>query len=84
MCTVHQHHSETTTPTVNADLSFVVDDMTCGHYVGVIKDAIEKRIPGASVHADPVSRVVSVGGTPDAARIAEVISAAGYTPEARA
>lgn len=83
MCTAHEHHSETTT-LVNADVSFRVDDMTCGHCAGVIKGAIEKTIPGAAVHADPVSRTVSVEGVSDAARIADIIAEAGYTPEARA
>jgi copper chaperone len=83
MCTAHEHHSETTAP-VNADVSFRVGDMTCGHCAGVIKSAIEKTVPGAAVHADPVKRIVSVGGVSDAARIAEIITAAGYTPEAQA
>lgn len=85
MCNGHQHHHETTTAApVGADLSFHVEDMTCGHCAGVIKGAIEKTVPGAAVHADPASRTVVVGGVSDAARIAEIITAAGYTPEARA
>lgn len=84
MCTAHERHSETAAPTVKADVSFLVDDMTCGHCAGVIKGAIEKTIPGAAVHADPVSRIVSVGGVSDAARVADIITAAGYSPEARA
>jgi len=58
--------------------------MTCGHCAGVIKGAIEKTVPGAAVYADPASRTVVVGGISDATRIAEIITAAGYTPEARA
>lgn len=81
MCTAHEHHPETAAP-VNAEVSFRVDDMTCGHCAGVIKGAIEKTVPGAAVHADPVSRTVSVGGVSDAAQIAEIITAAGYTPQA--
>lgn len=85
MCNGHQHHHETTTAApVGADLSFHVEDMTCGHCAGVIKGAIEKTVPGAAVHADPASRIVVVGGVSDAAQIAEIITAAGYTPEARA
>ena len=80
MCTAHQHHPETAAAPVDADLSFHVEDMTCGHCAGVI----EKTVPGAAVHADPASRTVVVGGVSDAARIAEIITAAGYTPEARA
>ncbi|KAA3504405.1 copper chaperone [Rhizobium rhizogenes] len=85
MCNGHQHHHETTTAApFGADLSFHVEDMTCGHCAGVIKGAIEKTVPGAAVHADPASRTVVVGGVSDAAQIAEIITAAGYTPEARA
>ncbi|MCZ7448631.1 heavy-metal-associated domain-containing protein [Agrobacterium rhizogenes] len=85
MCNGHQHHHEATTAApVGADLSFHVEDMTCGHCAGVIKGAIEKTVPGAAVHADPASRTVVVGGVSDAAHIAEIITAAGYTPEARA
>ncbi|PZP51659.1 MAG: copper chaperone [Agrobacterium fabrum] len=83
MCTAHQHHAETATAPDDADLSFHVEDMTCGHCAGVIKGAIEKTVPGAAVHADPASRTVLVGGVSDAARIAEIITAAGYTPAAR-
>lgn len=85
MCNGHQHDHETTTAApVGADLSFHVEDMTCGHCAGVIKGAIEKTVPGAAVHADPASRTVVVGGVSDAVQIAEIITAAGYTPEARA
>ncbi|WP_144574846.1 heavy-metal-associated domain-containing protein [Agrobacterium sp. DE0009] len=84
MCNGHQHNHETTAAPVNAGLSFHVEDMTCGHCAGVIKGAIEKTVPGAAVHADPASRTVVVGGASDAAHIAEIITAAGYTPEARA
>ncbi len=84
MCTAHQHHAETTAAPDIAGFSFHVEDMTCGHCAGVIKGAIEKTVPGAAVHADPASRTVVVGGVSDAAHIAEIITAAGYTPEARA
>jgi copper chaperone len=63
-------------------LSFRVEDMTCGHCAGTIKGAIEGSIPGAKVDADPVRQLVSVTGTTDRAQIAEIITAAGYTPEA--
>lgn len=45
MCTAHQHHPETAAAPVDADLSFYVEDMTCGHCAGVIKGAIERPSP---------------------------------------
>nr|2K2P_A Chain A, Uncharacterized protein Atu1203 [Agrobacterium fabrum str. C58]2N4C_A Chain A, Uncharacterized protein Atu1203 [Agrobacterium fabrum str. C58]2N4D_A Chain A, Uncharacterized protein Atu1203 [Agrobacterium fabrum str. C58] len=79
----HHHHSSGRENLYfqGAGLSFHVEDMTCGHCAGVIKGAIEKTVPGAAVHADPASRTVVVGGVSDAAHIAEIITAAGYTPE---
>ena len=62
-------------------LSFRVEDMTCGHCAGTIKGAIEGSIPGARVEADPVRKLVIVTGADDQARVAGLISEAGYTPE---
>ena len=61
-------------------LTFKVDDMTCGHCAGTIKKAIESSIPGASVHADPASKIVSVTGATDRDALAGIITSAGYTP----
>ncbi|MGH6760281.1 MAG: heavy-metal-associated domain-containing protein [Phyllobacterium sp.] len=65
-------------------LLFQVDDMTCGHCVGTIKGAIAEVAPSASVNIDLASHIVSVTGAADAAKIAEAITEAGYTPEAKA
>lgn len=63
-------------------LSFLVEDMTCGHCAGRIKSAIESALPGAQVVADPATKVVSVSGASDAAAVHGLVSAAGYTPSA--
>ena len=82
MCTAHQHHAETSTAPVDADLSFHVEDMTCGHCAGTIKNAIETGLPGTQVEADPASKLVSVRGSSDLASIKALVAKAGYTPVA--
>ncbi|MCV9936931.1 heavy-metal-associated domain-containing protein [Boseaceae bacterium BT-24-1] len=85
MCSCQQH--STTAPVVtaapNGALSFRVEDMTCGHCAGTIKQAIEGRIPGTAVTADPAAKLVSVQGSADIAAIRSAITAAGYTPNAK-
>ncbi|BCB17834.1 hypothetical protein OCUBac02_07280 [Bosea sp. ANAM02] len=82
MCSC-QHHAkpvtETAAPAASA-VTFQVADMTCGHCAGRIKSAIESRLPGTTVTADPASKNVSVLGTADYAAIKAAIAAAGYTP----
>ena len=82
MCTAHQHHAETATAPDDADLSFHVEDMTCGHCAGTIKNAIETGLPGTQVEADPASKLVSVRGSSDLASIKALVAKAGYTPVA--
>ena len=62
-------------------LTFEVKDMTCGHCVGAITKAVEAADPGARVQIDLAAHRVHVHPvSSDRARLAEVISAAGYTP----
>lgn len=82
MCSCQQHAkpaTETTAPAGNA-VTFQVEDMTCGHCAGTIKGAIESRLPGTTVSADPGSKRVSVLGSADYAAIKAAVTAAGYTP----
>lgn len=58
---------------------FKVEDMTCGHCAGAVRDALGKALPGAEVSVDLENRLVSVAG--DAGRAADAIRAAGYTPQ---
>ena len=60
--------------------NFIVNDMSCGHCVATIRKAFAQTMPGADVKIDLPRHLVSVKG--DAARAAEVIREAGYTPEA--
>ena len=55
-----------------------VPDMSCGHCVGSITEAIKKIDPAAEVKTDLASKIVTVETTQPAARIAEAVDEAGY------
>lgn len=80
VCEKHKQQENASSTPTEASVSVRVDDMTCGHCAGTIKDAIESTIPGAKVSANPESRLVSVQGA-DFAKVCEIISLAGYTPQ---
>lgn len=62
-------------------LTFKVKDMTCGHCVSAITKAVEAADPGARVRVDLAAHRVQIhSASSDRARLAEAISAAGYTP----
>jgi copper chaperone len=84
MCSCQQHSTTASAaaPAPSGAISFHVEDMTCGHCAGTIKQAIEGKIPGTSVTADPGSKLVSVQGSTDIAAIKSAVTAAGYTPGA--
>lgn len=58
-----------------------VNDMTCGHCVGVVTKAIQQLDPQARVAIDLATHHVSVESSASSERIKEVIADAGYTPE---
>jgi len=61
--------------------TFEVKDMTCSHCAGTITDAVKALDAAADVQIDLPThrvRVDSVGA--DAARLADAIAQAGYTP----
>lgn len=58
-------------------MRFRVDDMSCGHCTAAIENAIAEA--GGTAAADLSSKMVTVEGI-GAARAAEIIAAAGYTP----
>jgi copper chaperone len=63
--------------------TFRVDDMTCGHCVRTITEAVRAADPGAQVQADLAAHTVRIDGARiDAARLAAVIGEAGYSPVA--
>ena len=85
MCSCQQHSTTASaaTPAPSGAISLRVEDMTCGHCAGTIKTAIESKLPGTSVDADPASKLVSVRGGADFAALSAIVTAAGYTPSAQ-
>ena len=61
--------------------TFSVPDMTCGHCVRSITEAIQAVAPQATVNTDLDKHQVTVEGL-DGAQALKVIEEAGYTPSA--
>jgi len=57
---------------------FNVQNMSCGHCVKAITNAVQTRDPAASVRVDLAAKEVGVESQLDAAQIIEAISAEGY------
>ncbi|WP_201860730.1 heavy-metal-associated domain-containing protein [Microvirga soli] len=79
-CSTHQSQADQTASHHPDALTLRVEDMTCGHCAGTITKAIETKLPGTQVQADPATKLVSVRGASDVAAIKEIVAAAGYTP----
>jgi copper chaperone len=62
-------------------IAFEVNDMTCGHCVKAITDAVKAADGRAEVHIDLARHRVEIEpGSADAVALAGVIREAGYTP----
>jgi len=62
-------------------IAFRVDDMTCGHCVKAITQAVRDADAGAAVRIDLAGHRVEIEpGSADARRLQEAIAEAGYTP----
>ncbi len=62
-------------------IAFEVKDMTCGHCVGAITQALKATDPQAKVHIDLATHQVQVeAGSADSRALAAAITEAGYTP----
>lgn len=62
-------------------ISFQVDDMTCGHCVKAVTQAIQGADPQAQVQIDlPAHRVAVSAARADVGALKAAIAAAGYTP----
>ncbi|MBM1174980.1 heavy-metal-associated domain-containing protein [Microvirga arabica] len=79
-CSTHQAQSNTTTERDPTAVILKVEDMTCGHCASTITKAVEAGLLGAQVQADPATKLVSIRGTQDVAKVEALIAAAGYTP----
>lgn len=66
-------------------IAFDVQDMTCGHCVSTITQALKAADPGAEVQIDLSAHRVQVQpATASAGQLEEAIREAGYTPVAKA
>lgn len=62
-------------------IAFEVNDMTCGHCVKAITEAVKAADSRAEVHIDLARHRVEIEpGAADASALAGVIREAGYTP----
>ncbi|MDO8300765.1 heavy-metal-associated domain-containing protein [Lacisediminimonas sp.] len=62
-------------------LTYRVKDMTCGHCVAAITQAVQQADPAATVNIDLPQHLVKVATGTDANVIRKAIREAGYTPE---
>jgi copper chaperone len=79
-CSTHEAQSGTTAELDPNVLTLKVEDMTCGHCAATITKAVEAGLPSARVQADPATKLVSIQGTQDMAKVEALIAGAGYTP----
>ena len=64
-------------------ITFRVDDMTCGHCVGAITQALKATDQNAEVRIDLSRHLVEIEpGSSDAEALGNAITGAGYTPVA--
>ena len=59
---------------------FTVQDMTCGHCVATITEAVKALDPDGRCEIDLPARRVKVASALSAERVAAAISKAGFTP----
>lgn len=59
--------------------SFQVIDMTCGHCVKTITNAVHAIAPDSTVQCDVATKKVVVEGEHDALKVESAIRDAGYT-----
>lgn len=65
-------------------IAFEVKDMTCGHCVATITQAVKAADPEARVEIDLARHLVQIEpARADAQALGAAIADAGYTPEAR-
>jgi len=60
-------------------LTFKVEDMTCGHCVGVITKAIKAEDENATVEIDLPTKTVNIKSSKPAEHFVSAITEAGYT-----
>ena len=66
-----------------ADTTFEVPEMSCGHCVSALNDAVADVEGVESVDVDLASKLVDVEGSADEEAVRQAIEAAGYEVAAR-
>ncbi|MGF1497601.1 MAG: heavy-metal-associated domain-containing protein [Elainellaceae cyanobacterium] len=61
-------------------MQFTVPDMACAACVETITQAVQAVDPAATVHADTVTKAVTVQTDATSAQVKEAIATAGYSP----
>ncbi|SAI54414.1 heavy metal transport protein [Bordetella ansorpii] len=59
-------------------IELTVPDMTCGHCVKTITEAVQAVAPGAQVHTDLATHQVRIEGAAQAEPVRAAIREAGY------
>jgi len=63
-------------------ITFLVEDMTCGHCVATLRKALAALDPDAPVHIDLGTHLVQMeSARVDSNAVAAAIQSAGYTPQ---
>lgn len=62
------------------EAEFIVQDMTCGHCVATITEALRALDPDGRCEIDLAARRVKVASAMPAERVAAAIARAGFTP----
>ena len=63
-----------------AMLTFKVQDMTCGHCVSVVTEAIKSQDDTATIEIDLETKAVNIDSTKPRQLFVDAITEAGYTP----
>lgn len=59
---------------------FTVPDLSCGHCVRAVTEAVKRADAAATISADPASKRVAVDSALPREQLAAVLEAAGYRP----
>ncbi len=60
--------------------AFTVPNLSCGHCVRAVTEAVKAADPAAAVQADPASKQVVVDSALAREQLASTLTAAGYEP----
>lgn len=67
---------------MSCEIKFHIPDMSCNHCVNTLTNAIQQILPNAKVTIELAQRELTVTGTDNSQQIIQLISEAGFTPQA--